>query len=109
MSSLDPRDPREHALDELKIGGDPQKAVAYALLHLADQFGEQPTHEVRTPIREEVVTWVAGRVPPGVRSHQAVNYAKDECHCGSGFRGSDHCPACGCEIYERYCNFVWRA
>ena len=22
------------------------------------------------------------------------------CHCGAHYRGSDHCPACGCEQYE---------
>ncbi len=22
------------------------------------------------------------------------------CHCGAEYRGSDHCPDCGCEQYE---------
>lgn len=26
------------------------------------------------------------------------------CHCGADFDGADHCPYCGCEKYERYCN-----
>lgn len=25
------------------------------------------------------------------------------CHCGADMRGSDHCPACGCEQYEADC------
>ena len=28
----------------------------------------------------------------------------DRCHCGREMEGSDHCPFCGCEVYERYCN-----
>lgn len=28
------------------------------------------------------------------------------CHCGADFEGSDHCPFCGCEQYERYCDAV---
>ena len=28
------------------------------------------------------------------------------CHCGAKFEGSDHCPECFCEKYERYCNHV---
>lgn len=23
-----------------------------------------------------------------------------ECHCTAEYRGSDHCPECGCEQYE---------
>jgi len=29
------------------------------------------------------------------------------CHCGSPMRGSDHCPACGCEEYEATCDLVF--
>jgi hypothetical protein len=25
------------------------------------------------------------------------------CHCGAGFRGSDHCPSCSCEQFEADC------
>lgn len=25
---------------------------------------------------------------------------EDTCHCGAAYRGSDHCPECGCEQYE---------
>jgi hypothetical protein len=28
------------------------------------------------------------------------------CHCGAHFDGSDHCPFCGCEQYERYCDAI---
>lgn len=28
----------------------------------------------------------------------------DRCHCLRNMEGSDHCPFCGCEEYERYCN-----
>jgi hypothetical protein len=28
----------------------------------------------------------------------------ERCHCGRDMEGSDHCPFCGCEIFERYCN-----
>lgn len=31
------------------------------------------------------------------------------CHCGHLYRGSDHCPDCGCEQYEsRDCGLTWR-
>lgn len=26
------------------------------------------------------------------------------CHCGSEFKGSDHCPECHCEQYEAICD-----
>lgn len=29
------------------------------------------------------------------------------CHCGSPMRGSDHCPECGCEEYESYCQHTY--
>lgn len=32
------------------------------------------------------------------------------CHCGCPMRASDHCPECGCEEWETYCNadyFRW--
>jgi len=28
------------------------------------------------------------------------------CHCGTHRQGSDHCPECGCEEFESYCDFV---
>lgn len=28
----------------------------------------------------------------------------DRCHCRRDMEGSDHCPFCGCEVFERYCN-----
>ena len=31
------------------------------------------------------------------------------CHCGARFNGSDHCPFCGCEQYERYCDAAFDA
>ena len=31
----------------------------------------------------------------------------ERCHCGSPMRGSDHCPECGCEQYERTCSHQW--
>lgn len=31
------------------------------------------------------------------------------CHCRRTFDGSDHCPFCGCEQYERYCNAFYPA
>ena len=27
----------------------------------------------------------------------------ETCHCGASMRGSDHCPECYCEAFERYC------
>lgn len=33
----------------------------------------------------------------------------DRCHCGREMEGSDHCPFCGCELYERYCNAYYPA
>ena len=32
----------------------------------------------------------------------------DKCHCGSPMRGSDHCPECGCEEYEAYCEHEYQ-
>lgn len=29
------------------------------------------------------------------------------CHCGSPMHGSDHCPECGCEEYESYCDHTF--
>lgn len=26
------------------------------------------------------------------------------CHCDARFDGADHCPYCGCEKYERFCD-----
>jgi hypothetical protein len=26
------------------------------------------------------------------------------CHCGANMNGSDHCPCCGCEEFERFCS-----
>lgn len=28
----------------------------------------------------------------------------DHCHCGAHMNGSDHCPDCGCEQWERTCD-----
>jgi hypothetical protein len=28
------------------------------------------------------------------------------CHCGTHRGNSDHCPECGCEEFESYCDFV---
>lgn len=28
------------------------------------------------------------------------------CHCGAWMAFSDHCPECGCEEYESYCEHV---
>ncbi len=28
------------------------------------------------------------------------------CHCGGDFKGSDHCPECGCEEHQRTCDHV---
>lgn len=32
---------------------------------------------------------------------------EETCHCGSPMRGSDHCPWCGCEQWERTCDETW--
>lgn len=29
--------------------------------------------------------------------------------CGAEMKGSDHCPCCGCEEYERQCGSVCKA
>lgn len=29
------------------------------------------------------------------------------CHCAAPFNGSDHCPECGCEQFEAYCDHIW--
>ena len=31
---------------------------------------------------------------------------ENNCHCGTSFGGSDHCPYCYCEQYESYCGVV---
>lgn len=31
------------------------------------------------------------------------------CHCGKRFDGADHCPYCGCEQWERYCDASYEA
>jgi hypothetical protein len=31
----------------------------------------------------------------------------ETCHCGSPMRGSDHCPWCGCEEHESWCDDRW--
>lgn len=31
---------------------------------------------------------------------------EDRCHCTAYMQGSDHCPECGCEQFERYCHHV---
>lgn len=36
-----------------------------------------------------------------MRVHTATH-----CHCGTDRKGSDHCPECGCEEFESYCDFV---
>lgn len=40
-----------------------------------------------------------------IAEHDAAfaNAERDECHCGHPLGGSDHCPACGCEQFERAC------
>jgi hypothetical protein len=30
-----------------------------------------------------------------------------KCHCGSPMRDSDHCPWCGCEENEGWCDERW--
>lgn len=34
----------------------------------------------------------------------ALEIDTGRCHCRREMDGSDHCPFCGCEEYERYCN-----
>ena len=104
--------PREKALDEAKTGGDPTRAIALALVYVGDVLDHRVTEDapkaprVRTGILEDVVSWTAGEpIPAGVRTH--LPQTSTRCHCGSGMFSSDHCPRCGCEEYERYCNFVW--
>lgn len=33
-------------------------------------------------------------------------HTETHCHCGAERQGSDHCPECGCEEFEGYCNHV---
>ena len=34
----------------------------------------------------------------------AARQDSETCHCGAGMDGSDHCPACGCEAFESFCD-----
>lgn len=44
----------------------------------------------------------------GVNSFElAARQSEDTCHCGSPMRGSDHCPSCGCELWESYCDWKY--
>lgn len=45
-------------------------------------------------------------VTPGV-SEPEREQTLDQCHCGRSMDGSDHCPWCGCEAFERYCDGVY--
>lgn len=35
---------------------------------------------------------------------RVMAWAEKLCHCGGDFKGSDHCPECGCEEFERTCD-----
>jgi len=37
-------------------------------------------------------------------SNQETDTDTGRCHCRREMEGRDHCPFCGCEEYERYCN-----
>lgn len=51
------------------------------------------------------VSWCGDESPAAVPYQEQ---SEDFCHCGAPLNGSDHCQACGCEAYERYCNFVYQ-
>lgn len=35
-----------------------------------------------------------------------MEHTATHCHCGKHREGSDHCPECGCEEFERVCDHV---
>lgn len=37
------------------------------------------------------------------------HHTPTHCHCGAHRHGSDHCPECGCEEYESYCDHEYEA
>jgi hypothetical protein len=43
----------------------------------------------------------------GLDRDQVMAALEDTCHCGAPLAGSDHCPSCGCEQYESYCDAVY--
>jgi hypothetical protein len=44
-----------------------------------------------------------------IRIPASSGTSERRCHCGARFNGSDHCPQCGCEQYERYCDALYLA
>lgn len=44
--------------------------------------------------------WTAGQTPADYTGQNTDTH----CHCGAAYEGSDHCPECGCEQWESYCD-----
>jgi hypothetical protein len=54
------------------------------------------------------VTKVTAQALAGLNAG-APRQDSETCHCGAGMHGADHCPVCGCEAFESFCDLDYRA
>jgi hypothetical protein len=84
-----------------------RKDGRYYVVSSASTPAGPQTHAFRSSRTGKVTNWreVAGDY--GMTREQVIAELDELCHCGSPMRGSDHCPFCGCEEYEAYCDEDW--
>jgi hypothetical protein len=75
----------------------------YVVSSAQTPYGPQ-TQAFRATKTGKITSWreVAGDY--GMTREQVIEELGERCHCGADFAGSDHCPHCGCEQYESYCD-----